>query len=175
MFLSIILALLLCVALCVFAFASCKKSNKGGDATTIPATTETTIPETTETYDDDQFIVIMKYDEVRESAWWYSHDTPRKTKRRLAKLKSKPEGQREKYTKHVAGFNKSQWHMKRYAGWAPGRTTVDNDGGRTKIAPKNRIEETHYGFSRQDRLRADRRRERKNRDVYRDSCYEEWI
>lgn len=171
MFLSII-AIVLCLVLCVFAFASCGKKNKTTSATTTP---ETTVPETTETQDNDSFVVIMKYDEVREITWW-TQDTPRKTKRRkLAKIKAKPEGRREKYVKHVAGFNKSQWHMKRYAGWAPGRTTVDNDCGRTKIAPKNRIEETHYGFSRQDRLRADRRRERKNRDAHRDSFYEEWI
>lgn len=165
MFLSII-ALILCLALTIM-FASCGKKNKGNDTTTAPETT--TASETIETHEDDN-------DPGVSMAWWFTHDTPRKTKKRkLADLKAEHDVPKEKYSKHVSGFNKSQWHMKKYAGWATGRTAVNNDGGRTKIAPKNRITETHYGFSRQDRLRADRRRERKNRDAYRDSCYEEWV
>ena len=165
MFLSII-ALILCLAL-VFVFAYCGKKNKGNPATTT--TPETTTPATTETHEDDN-------DPGANMSWWFSHDTPHKTKKRkLAELKAEHDTPKEKYAKHAAGFNKSQWHMKKYAGWATGRTAVNNDGGRSKIAPKNRIAETHYGFSRQDRLRVDRRRERKNRDAYRDSCYEELI
>lgn len=164
MFLSIIALILALAIVLVFMFAPCGKKNKGNDTTTAPETI--TAPETNE---EDK-------DPGANMTWWFSHDTPRKTKKRkLAELKAEHDTPKEKYVKHAAGFNKSQWHMKKYAGWATGRTTVNNDGGRTKIAPKNRIAETHCGFSRQDRLRADRRRERKNRDTYRDSCYEEWI
>lgn len=168
MILSITLALILCVAL-VFVFAFCGKKNDTASTATAPAPTKTTAPETV--------ILEARYVDLGANmAWWYNHDTPRKTKgRELHDPMVVPDPPRAKYVKHVAGFNKSQWHRQRYAGWAPGRTAVNNDGGRSKIAPKNRIEETHYGFTHQDRLRVDRRRERKNRDAYRGSCYEEWI